>query len=212
VSNAVKLVSSGRKARGEGPQRRKEILAAAEKIFLKDGYKGATIRKIADEVGVSPTALYLHFPDKHAMLLEISATALESLLENFRGIQKAERDPMIRLRRFIRAYIEFAFDQPTAYQLLFGREDRVPGEGPDLARQLGMDCYSAFLAAIEELQLAGRLKHPCQKGTAQVIWGACHGLVTLTLTSAWFDWAPMDGLIDLTIDSLIEGHFRSASA
>jgi len=200
-------MSSGRKPRGEGPQRRVEILAAAEKIFLSEGYKAATIRKIADEVGVSPTALYLHFPDKHAMLLEISACALDTLLANFRSIHEEETDPMIRLRRFMRAYIDFAFERPTAYQLLFGREDRVPGESPDRARQLGMECYTTFLTAIEELQEAGRLKYVCPGGTAQVIWGACHGLVTLTLTSAWFDWAPMDKLIDQTVDSLIAGHF-----
>jgi AcrR family transcriptional regulator len=48
---------SARKAKGDGHLRRAEILAAAERIFLAQGYEGATIRKIADEVGVSSTAL-----------------------------------------------------------------------------------------------------------------------------------------------------------
>src|SRR5580704_17835253 len=52
---------SARKAKGDGHLRRAEILQAAELIFVRDGYQGATIRKIAEEVGVSSTALYMHF-------------------------------------------------------------------------------------------------------------------------------------------------------
>ena len=44
---------SSRKPKGEGHSRRGEILAAAERIFVEYGYEGATIRKIADEVGLS---------------------------------------------------------------------------------------------------------------------------------------------------------------
>ncbi|PZQ45154.1 MAG: TetR/AcrR family transcriptional regulator, partial [Phenylobacterium zucineum] len=51
---------SARKPKGEGHARRAEILAAAERIFVEVGYEGATIRKIAEEVGLSSTALYMH--------------------------------------------------------------------------------------------------------------------------------------------------------
>ena len=56
---------SRRKPKGEGHARRAEILAAAERIFVEHGYEGATIRKIADEVGLSSTAqrVYRRFDD-----------------------------------------------------------------------------------------------------------------------------------------------------
>src|SRR5688500_7353296 len=66
---------SARKAKGDGHLRRAEILEAAERIFVAEGYEGATIRKIADEVGVSSTALYMHFQDKGCILLEICERA-----------------------------------------------------------------------------------------------------------------------------------------
>ena len=40
---------TARKAKGDGHLRRAEILEAAERIFVAEGYEGATIRKIADE-------------------------------------------------------------------------------------------------------------------------------------------------------------------
>ena len=69
----MKPTKSPRKPKGSGHLRRSEILDVAQKIFAEEGYEGATVRKIAEKVGVSSTAIYLHFPDKRAMLLEIAA-------------------------------------------------------------------------------------------------------------------------------------------
>lgn len=61
-----------RKPRGQGASRRGEILDAAKRLFTEEGYAQATMRRIAAEVGVSPTALYLHFADKEAILRAIA--------------------------------------------------------------------------------------------------------------------------------------------
>ena len=50
---------SQRKPRGQGQSRRAEILDAAKRLFLTDGYENATIRKIAAAVGVSDTGFAL---------------------------------------------------------------------------------------------------------------------------------------------------------
>jgi hypothetical protein len=51
-----------RKPRGQGASRRGEILDAAKRLFLTEGFERATIRKIAEAVGVSSGTLYLYFP------------------------------------------------------------------------------------------------------------------------------------------------------
>ena len=52
----------GRKRKGEGSQRRAEILDAAKQLFVEEGYAATTIRRIAAKLGVSSTALYVYFP------------------------------------------------------------------------------------------------------------------------------------------------------
>src|SRR5690349_9459825 len=89
---------SARKPKGDGHLRRAEILAAAERIFVAQGYEGATIRKIADEVGVSSTALYMHFQDKGQILLEICGGTLELLLERNSEIAAKPLDAVVRVR------------------------------------------------------------------------------------------------------------------
>src|SRR5690606_16577355 len=98
---------STRKPKGEGHARRGEILAAAERIFVEHGYVGATIRKIADEVGLSSTALYLHFSDKGEILLEICRDALAALIAQTTDLSELDAPPEDRLRRMIDAYVEF---------------------------------------------------------------------------------------------------------
>src|SRR3569832_2907579 len=87
---------TARKAKGDGHLRRAEILEAAERIFVAEGYEGATIRKIADEVGVSSTALYMHFQDKGCILVESCERTLGLLLERNSEIAAKPLDPVVR--------------------------------------------------------------------------------------------------------------------
>ena len=89
---------SARKPKGDGHLRRAEILEAAERIFVAEGYEGATIRKIADEVGVSSTALYMHFQDKDGILLEICERTLRQLLVQNTEISGKPLDPVSRVK------------------------------------------------------------------------------------------------------------------
>src|SRR5437867_3447431 len=72
---------ASRKKKGEGQQRRAEILDAAKQLFVEHGCDATTIRRIAGRVGISSTALYVYFPDKNAILTEICDATFESLIE-----------------------------------------------------------------------------------------------------------------------------------
>lgn len=47
------------------------ILDAAERLFMQDGYRGISMRQIAEEVGVTKAALYYHFQDKEDLFIAI---------------------------------------------------------------------------------------------------------------------------------------------
>ena len=119
---------TARKAKGDGHLRRAEILEAAERIFVAEGYEGATIRKIADEVGVSSTALYMHFKDKSCILHEICERTMQQLLDRNTEIagrsadEMAEHqlpDPGGRIR--LRPAGPFGFDPLRAFDPLLER-------------------------------------------------------------------------------------------
>jgi TetR/AcrR family transcriptional regulator, cholesterol catabolism regulator len=55
----------------ENSPRREEILTTAITIFAEKGFAGATMRDVADEVGILPGSLYHHFKSKDEILIEI---------------------------------------------------------------------------------------------------------------------------------------------
>ena len=56
--------------RPKDPAKREAILAAAQVLFLGNGYEGSSMDAIAAEAGVSKLTLYSHFGDKEALYLE----------------------------------------------------------------------------------------------------------------------------------------------
>jgi AcrR family transcriptional regulator len=52
--------------------RRAEILAAAQRCFVRDGFHGASMQDICAEAGMSPGNLYRYFPSKEAIIAGIS--------------------------------------------------------------------------------------------------------------------------------------------
>lgn len=205
--SALPAVSSrsARKPKGEGHERRAEILAAAEGIFVRQGYEGATIRKIADEVGLSSTALYMHFADKSEILNEICRNAFDTLAEEHRLILAEDAPPLARLRRIVENYVAFGFANPNAYRLAYLTPSIETRHGAEsVAQQTGAELFRAFVCVVEEAVEQGALKGDART-LAQVIWASAHGLVSIVITKTYFDWGQRDVLVRTHMDVLFSG-------
>lgn len=196
---------SARKAKGDGHLRRAEILDAAERIFVAEGYEGATIRKIADEVGVSSTALYMHFQDKACILLEICERTIRQLLDRNREIAAKPLDPVTRVRMMLEAYMRWGFEHPNAYQLVFSGGTHVSSVWHEGTADLSAQCYDIFSGVVREIAACGRLRTGSADSAAQALWMSSHGVVALLVGRPGFDWASKDELMEVTLDGLLHG-------
>ena len=199
---------SARKPKGDGHLRRAEILDAAERIFVAEGYEGATIRKIADEVGVSSTALYMHFPDQACILLEICQATIRNLLERNAEIAARPIDPATRVKQMLDSYMRWGLEHPNAYELVFcntGRLGVMLGDEDIATADLGAQCYDVFSGVVRQIAADGRLRTGTADSAAQALWASCHGVVALMITRPNFGWAPTDELLAVTLDSLMYG-------
>ena len=202
-------VKSTRKRKGEGHLRRAEILETAQRIFVRDGYQAATIRRIAEEVGVSSTALYMYFRDKDEMLLEICESAFADLMARNQAIMATSGDGAVRVRLMLEAYLDFALANPNAYALAFDRPatELAARQDKAAAADLGRRCYALYESALTELGQAGRLRSSSEV-TAQVLWASVHGLASLLITKSGFPWADPVAVRTLLLDGLFEGLVR----
>lgn len=201
-----KSVRSARKPKGGGHERRGEILIAAAKIFNSLGYDGATIRRIADEVGLSSTALYMHFRDKDEILVEICEGAMEKLLTLTNEIAGRRAPAVDRLRAMIEAYVAFSLDEPSTYRLVFCSNGRhLSPRSQELVEKLGDRAFGKLLAVVTEIADEGRLRKGTPSTAAQVIWAAGHGLASLLVTQPDRNWAPAEELSRTMLDGLFGG-------
>jgi len=171
-----------RKPRGQGPTRRAEILAAATRIFLEEGVAHATMRRIAAAVGVSPTALYVYFPDKDAILTAIAEAWFAEFLAALEASQRSEESVEARFRAGLRAYITFGLSRPDSYRLIFlsrpaGRDAALPCESIAEADH----SFAILQRGVESMIAAGHFRLGAAEAIAETIWAALHGLTILLL-------------------------------
>jgi AcrR family transcriptional regulator len=199
---------SARKPKGEGHSRRAEILSAAERIFVELGYEGATIRKIADEVGLSSTALYMHFREKSEILHEICRQAYEERLAANRAIIASDAPPETRLRRMAEAYIEFGFQHPNAYRLIYMTRPSEAEDAQSVSRELGAELFRGFESVVAEVAAEGRLRGE-PRVAAQTLWAGAHGVISLMITKPYFAWSETPSPAQAMIDALFLGLIKS---
>lgn len=187
---------------------RSSLLEAATRLIAEGGVDALSMRKLADQVGVSRTAAYHHFADKHALL---SALAEEGFKIYERLLHKAMAnvsDPDERLSSFAHCYLDFAQSNPEIYNLMFGQSVWKAGLPTD---QLKTQAYASFRNYVERVvqwQQQGVI--PSQVDPlrfAQVSWSTLHGLSRLLIDGIYVDTKHLDEVIDLAVSM-----FRSVSS
>src|SRR5688500_2251360 len=104
---------------------RTRILDAARELFAKEGYDAVSMRKIADAIEYSPTAIYQYFADKRELRDELVRADFAALGENFAVLLEV-KDPVERIRAAGHAYIAFATSHPNHFRLMFMTPDTHP--------------------------------------------------------------------------------------
>src|SRR5262249_11874316 len=109
-----------RARRGEGERLRADILAAAERLLIERGDEDAvSIPAVAEAVGVSPPAIYLHFADKAELIFAVCEEQFRALDRAVERAARRAKDPLESLRRRGQAYVKFGRDHPEQYRILF---------------------------------------------------------------------------------------------
>lgn len=200
MTAAASLRATTRKPRGQGGERREEILEHAQHLFAAHGVHSVSTRQIADAVGISQPTLYAYFPNKGELLDEVSVRAFERL-------HRAAHEPhggADALERMVRGYIAFGLENPDAYRIAFMLERPVD---PCIDPQAFAEKMQAARQAFDSLRrvVADRLGpgHPDVEVAAQSLWAGMHGLVSLLLARAGFPWVERERLIDRHVACLL---------
>src|SRR3954471_9751723 len=136
------------------------IMDAARDLFAKEGVEAVSMRKIADAIEYSPTAIYLHFADKDALLEELCAHDFGALAESF--AQEARlKDPIERIKALGRRFMRFGLKYPNHFRFMFltpSKGDRIPQKQLQKRGDPEQDSYARLLLSVREALAVGRFR------------------------------------------------------
>ena len=100
-------------------ERRAQLLASAQEVFVAQGYHAAAMDDIAERAGVSKPVLYQHFPGKLDLYLALLDASADALLTAVRGALTSTSDNAERVAATVRAYFAFVAEPGGAFRLVF---------------------------------------------------------------------------------------------
>jgi AcrR family transcriptional regulator len=95
-----------------------KIARAARRLLDKGGAEGVTMRRIASAVGITPMALYRHYPNRDGLLNALSDQGFMELAAKLAHLRlTGEIDQ--QLLQILDVFLDHAFDDPRLYELMF---------------------------------------------------------------------------------------------
>jgi AcrR family transcriptional regulator len=203
-----------RRAR-EKSETRDKILDAARELFVTEGYEGVSMRRVAEKIEYSPTAIYVYFADKQELFHELCQQDYARLAEVFQSSAMSS-DPIERVKQIGRTYTEFGVRYPNHYKFMFmtphpphepDEEDREVMGNPEV------DAYAFLKRAVQRAIDAERLREELQDAEliSQTLWAAVHGVIALNIAKCsdpWVDWRPLEQRAEMMLDVTLRGLVR----
>jgi AcrR family transcriptional regulator len=111
--------TAGRPTRLPRSARRKQLLEAAQEVFVAQGYHAAAMDDIAERAGVSKPVLYQHFPGKLDLYLALLDVHCDAIIEKMRNAMSSSTDNKVRVAAATSAYFDFIDHESEAFRLVF---------------------------------------------------------------------------------------------
>jgi len=184
---------------------RDELLEATERLMLEGGSADSvSIRAIADAVGVTPPSIYLHFPDREALILAVCERHFETFDSVIEQAGRSTDDPVESVRRRGRAYVRFGLENPEPYRILFmTRTERAQQQ--DVVDDAGARAFQHLVDAVQRCIDARAFRPVDPFLAATAVWTAVHGITSLLISLPQFPWPDIDALVDHVYDVQILG-------
>ncbi|MDI9978713.1 TetR/AcrR family transcriptional regulator [Rhodococcus sp. IEGM 1307] len=132
---------------------RDRVMDVALQLFLTHGYAGTSLKAVADELGISPPALYWYFPSKEDLYLSVLQRSMEDFTTYVGGSVVVNDDPVFKLSQLVRAHVTWQLNQANVAQAfdltmtLKGQSIDIPEEKLAPVVKMQMD-YVALVRSI----------------------------------------------------------------
>ena len=128
--------------------RRKQLLGAAQEVFVAQGYHAAAMDDIAERAGVSKPVLYQHFPGKLELYLALLEEHATELVARVRTALESTTNNKQRVTACITAYFDFVDGEGEGFRLVFESDLRNDPLVRDRVERMTQECVVAITETI----------------------------------------------------------------
>jgi AcrR family transcriptional regulator len=184
---------------------REAIVAVTRDLIVSEGLDAVSLRRVGGALGVTAPALYAYVTDKRDLLRGVAEGEFATLMDRFEAVD--DPDPLMRMRAYSRAYVDYALEQPELFKTMFlFPPDLQLGEPTGEELPVATNTFERGLEAIAEAVERGMLRADVDPLLAGLtLWTATHGLADVLLLGFGFDEAGREHLITTVLDTIIAG-------
>ncbi|MEU0565942.1 TetR/AcrR family transcriptional regulator [Nonomuraea sp. NPDC005983] len=130
--------------------RRRQLLSAAQEVFVENGYHAAAMDEIADRAGVSKPVLYQHFPGKLELYLALLDLHVDDMINRCRDALASTHENKLRVQATFSAFFDFVSTQGEAFRLVFESDLRNVAPVRQRVERSLRECAEMVSAVIQE--------------------------------------------------------------
>jgi AcrR family transcriptional regulator len=184
---------------------RVQLLEAAEHVVSTEGHARLSMRRLAQEVDLSPMAAYRHFSGRSELLDAVAEVGFRHL-EAALAPSEQEAEPRARIEAMLASYADFALAEPQLFELLFLTERQGIRRFPEDFERQRSRSFRLLQQDVEAGMDAGTLRRDDSLETSLAIWSLGHGLLALQRVGRFgTDPTPFRALFHRSIRRLLDG-------
>ena len=107
-----------------------KIAGAARRLLDQEGAEGVTMRRVATAVGITPMALYRHYPNRDGLLNALADAGFVELTAKLAGLRLTGGIDR-QLLKILDVFLDHAFDNPRLFELMFLKKREGARQYPD---------------------------------------------------------------------------------
>jgi AcrR family transcriptional regulator len=182
-------------ARGQGERLREEIISAAVELLsnLADD-EALSLRAVARAVSISPTSVYLYFPDRDALVAAAMERCHAEMLQAADEAEAAQQDPALGLRARILAQAAWMQEHPGLHKVM--HESKVGMPFKDVM-------FTRITAAVQRCMDAGAAPAGDAAAVALDLRTAVVGMLSLRINEPDLPWPPFPEQADRFLSKIV---------
>ncbi len=182
---------------------RTTVVDAARDLLVSEGLNALSLRRLASKLDVTAAALYAYVDNKRDLLEAVIEKEFEVLIESFQQVPEGE--PITRMCRMSRVYIQYAQDNPRVFRTMFMFRAQLAGEASENDFAMATKAFTAARKPLTDAMDDGLVRRQDPLMAHLAIWTAVHGAATVLLLGPALGAVGEDRLANTLIDTVIRG-------